>query len=185
MESNKEREKNFEAHIEKIDEKIERLKVQYNLFFSGEINIPPEKERVDMEKIVRNILSSNLKSARVNLLAQNVSSKFNIYNNMWKKKLNQLESGELSRPTKSDRKFIMREKSSDNISKEVEVSLNNENSFDNLFNQIQSINSKGSKSSKEEIVNKIKVKLISENIIDAKVQIVKSENGKIKVKIKK
>jgi len=183
MESKKDRERNFESYIKRLEEKIESLKIQYNLFFSGEINIPPEQERELLEKEVRTSLYSNLKSPKINLLIQNLSSRFNIFNNMWKKKLNQLESGELKRPSKPKPAFFIKDKPA-NKESVIPVSLNDEKSFEQLFDRYSSLGSNKNKKSKDALINKIKLKLISENIINAKIQLSKSD-GKIKLKIKK
>lgn len=183
MTQKNEREKKFELRISKIENSIELLKIKYNLYFSGEINVPPEQEREALEKVVRNILSDELKSAKISLLIQNVTSRFNIYNNMWKKKLNQLESGELKRSNQK-RSFVMMNSTTSENS-EVSVSLNDENSFENFYKKYSSFKKgKTNIKNKDSLINSIKVKLISKNLVDAKIELTKFE-GKTKIKIKK
>ena len=47
---------NIEVLIKEIDNRIEKLKVEFNLFFYGEISLPPEKERTEIERQVRNLI---------------------------------------------------------------------------------------------------------------------------------
>ncbi len=186
MESKKEQETRVEQELLKIDSKIESLKIQYNLFFSGEINVPPEMEREKLGKVIRKLLNTELKSARVNLLSQNISSKFNLYNNMWKKKLNQLESGELLRPSNKRPSFFSKDDFMANNKKaEIAISLNREETFENLYKTYSAMNKiRGKNDDGEDLINKIKLKLISENIVDAKIEL-RNNSGKVKIKIKK
>ena len=54
MVSSKEQEQKMELLVQEINRRIEDLIVQFNLFFTGEIRIPPERERGDLEKRIRN-----------------------------------------------------------------------------------------------------------------------------------
>lgn len=185
MESIRERQRKFEAVIHKTEGRIEALKTEYNLFFSGEVKIPPEKERVNIEKVIRDIQSKDLRSGKLDFLLQNLSSRFYLYNNMWLKKLNQLELGTINRPSKKP-KFENKKPPKD-ASKNSTVSLNNEGSFDSFYSDYDKLIKKSDKSkgkSKEDLINSIKVKMISENIIDAKINL-SVINGKVKIKIKK
>jgi hypothetical protein len=167
-----------------LEQKIENLKIQYNLFFSGEINIPPEKEREELEKNVREILYAGQKSPRITLLVQNLASKFTLYNNMWLKKLHDIEVGVVS--IKKKKPIPMADKREKDKKKYLlEVSLNNEKSFDNFFDKYCHLAKleKTSASDKESIINSLKSKMISENLIDVKVNLSVSK-GKLKIKIK-
>ncbi len=89
----REKKSKAELKIQRLNSRIEQLKIQYTLFFSGEIRLPPEKERETVENSIRKILESEYKSPRMNLLVQNLASSFSLYNNMWLKKMNELETG--------------------------------------------------------------------------------------------
>lgn len=83
----------LEHQLMDIDHRIEALKTQYNLFFARELKVPPEKEREQLERQVKTMASIGTRSPRINLLVQNTIAKFNLYNNMWQKRLSGLESG--------------------------------------------------------------------------------------------
>ena len=82
-----------ERQIAELEIKIDALKAEYLLFFSGEIRLPPEKKREDLEKAVRKLIYGGAKTPRMDMIIQNLASRFSLYNNLWLKKLNELESG--------------------------------------------------------------------------------------------
>jgi lipopolysaccharide biosynthesis glycosyltransferase len=174
----------MEKLLQILEQKIENLKIQYNLFFSGEINIPPEKEREELEKDIREILYAGQKSPRITLLVQNLASKFTLYNNMWLKKLHDVEVGVVSI---KKRKLVstVDERDKERKRYSLEVSLNNEESFENFFNKYCELAKlkKTSTTDKENIINSLKSKMISENMIDVKVNLSVTK-GKLKIKIK-
>lgn len=183
----------IEKFIMAIDAKIESLKTQFNLYFAGELRIPPESDREDLEKMVRDILFSPHKSPKAKLLIQNLSSKFSLYNNMWKKRLNELESGVA---TLTRKKPLYEEKEEpaakeDPAAAEIpeetfDISLNREDTFDQFYNKYTHLMKKdaGDETQKEKIINSLKAKLIGQNLIDARVSLA-IDKGKIKLKIKK
>lgn len=180
---------NIELLIKDMNQRVENLKVQYNLFFTGEIRVPPEKERIELETRIRNLMSRGHKSSRINLLIQNIASRFSLYNNMWLKRLNELETG-IS--TIKRKKTAYTEESKPKRAKatavkpvDVDISLNHEDSFDNLFNNYSNLLSPKARNSldKEKIINSVKTKLITENLVDAQVKL-SLKGGKVKIKIK-
>jgi len=174
-----------EQAIRNIDRRIEQLRVQYTLFFSGELDIPPEPEREALEKVVRKLLYTGHKAARLNLLAQNVSSKFTLYNNMWLKKLNELETGMTT--IKKKRAASPGEQKQPWTTKVYGISLNSEDSFNNLYTKYCDLFPKASSEiplNKNKLIDSIKTKMISSNLIDAKAAISVS-GGKLKIRIKK
>jgi len=178
---------NIELLIQDIEQRIDNLKVQFNLFFSGEIRVPPEKERENLEKKVRNIMHSGQKSARAALLMQNISSHFSLYNNMWMKRLNEIETGvspiKRKRPVYEE---IEEPKAPPPPpkpkSKTIRISLNRKNSFERFFNNYAKM-STYTPADKEQVINSIKTKLITANLVDAQVTLTLVK-GKVKLKIK-
>ena len=173
--------------LEDISQRIESLKVEFNLYFSGELRVPPEKERVTVEKKMRNLVYSGKKNARVSLLVQNVSSRFSLYNNMWLKRLNEIETGVA--PIQKKRVASMM---NDPVKPKppapgviVGVSLNSEDSFESLYNSYAQLIAKkeSTPQEKDKVINSIKSKMISSNVIDAKVNL-SIVDGKLKIKLK-
>jgi hypothetical protein len=166
-----------------INGRIENLKVQFNLFFAGEIRIPPENEREEIEKMVRNLMLSPHKSPKSILLIQNLSSTFSVYNNLWKKKLSEIESG-LVVIKKKKTPYIEEPKPTPRQEYLLDVSLNREESFETFFDKYSDLLEKSSANEvqKEEVINSLKSRLISQNLIDAKVRLSVSK-GKIELKV--
>ncbi len=175
----------LEQFVRGVDKRIEELKIQFNLFFSGEVNIPPEKERSDIEKKIRNILSSDQKSATINILIQNIASKFALYNNMWLKKLHEIEVG-LVEVKKKPIGTVQEHQNNKAKQKDITVSLNSENSFEQFFEDYCSFSKKKSfkSSDKESIINSLKSKMITASLVDAKINLFLKQ-GKVKIRIKK
>ena len=182
----KSQEENVENMIMSINRRIENLKTQYNLYFSGEMRVPPESEREELEKIVRDILYTAVKSPRNNLLIQNLASRFSLYNNMWKKKLNEVESGLVTIKKKRTAYLEEPKKKEKKPAETLDISLNREDSFDTFYDKYNTLLKKqpGTEKQKESVINSLKAKLISKNLIDAKVSLA-VEKGKLKLKIKK
>jgi len=186
MESIRERQRQIEDLIRKTEARIESLKAEFNLFFAGERKIPPDKERISIEKVIREIQAKDLRSGKLDFLLQNLASRFYLYNNLWLKKLNQLETGLIIRPSKT-LKYENSPGPVNNSSKNSVVSLNNENSFESFYNDYDKMikkNKSGQGKSKEDLINSIKLKMISENIIDASINL-SITDGKVQIRIKK
>jgi len=176
---------NVEHLIMSVNKRIENLKTQYNLYFTGELRVPPESEREEIEKIVRDILYTAVKSPRSNLLIQNLASRFSLYNNMWKKKLNEVESG-LVTIKKKRTAYLEEPKEEKKPVETLDISLNREDSFDTFYDKYNTLLKKqpGTEKQKEKVINSLKAKLISKNLIDAKVSLA-VDKGKLKLRIKK
>jgi hypothetical protein len=183
---------NIELLIQDINQRLETLKVQFNLFFSGEIRVPPDKEREELESRIRNLMSTGHKAPRVNLLIQNLGSRFSLYNNMWLKRLNELETG-ISTLRRKKTAYVEEPKPPPSPSSStpavkpvnVNVSLNSEESFENFFDNYSLLFAPKTRGAldKEKVINSIKTKLITENLVDASVNVA-VEKGKLKIKIK-
>ena len=179
-------EDNIEILIREMDRRVEDLKLKFNLFFTGEIRIPPEKEREELEIRIRNLMSKGHKSPRVNLLIQNLGSRFSLYNNLWLKRLNELETG-ISIIKRKKIAYMEDYKPPPPKVKpiDVEICLNHEESFEKFFDDYSLMSSASTQKSlnKEKLINSVKAKLITENMVDAQVNL-SIKNGKVKIKIK-
>ncbi len=178
----KKKDAEIEQKLHRIEAEIERLKTDFNLFFSGELRVPPEQEREKMEKDVRKLLYAEVKSPRLNLLIQNLSSKFSVYNNMWLKKLHDVEAGVLIIRRKT-RAFMAA--GNGKIEHSLDISLNREDSFDKLYSKYSELmGNKGGAAPRDELINRLKGALISNNLVDASIKL-SVDQGKVKIKIKK
>lgn len=97
-ETRKEQISGIEGKIMELSRKLEDLVMQFNLYFSGEIRVPPEKERESLAASIRTLQNSSPGNATASLLMQNLNSRFALYNNMWLKKMHDFEVGLPLRP---------------------------------------------------------------------------------------
>ena len=180
-----------EKQIAELEKKIDDLKSEYILFFNGEIKLPPEKKREDLEQAVRKLIYGGAKTAKMDMIIQNVASRFSLYNNLWLKKLNELEGGTSPLQKKKASQLPPQPKPQPQPKKEkaiqeVYLSLNDENSFENLFAAYLQLLPKNSKAAKEKdnIINSMKAKMVTNNLVEAKVGLA-FQNGKLSITIKK
>jgi hypothetical protein len=179
-----------EQQVAVLEKKIDDLKQKYILFFSGESKQPPEKEREDLEKAVRSLIYGGAKSARIGMIIQNLASRFNLYNNLWLKQMTELESG-VSRlqkkkgfappPPPAPRPQAKK----DAPGREIFLSLNDEGSFDKFFTAYQQQLPANARSSadKEHIINSMKSKMVTHNLVEIRVNVT-LKNGKLNITIK-
>jgi hypothetical protein len=179
--------KSLEEHVHAIENRIEALKIRYNQFFAGEFPTPPEKERETIEMLIRRLLSEEQRSARINLMVQNVASRFNLFNNRWLKQLHDLEVDLQPQKKPAEHPVAAGHTNSPaGNAREVDVSLNREDSFEQLFSTYSNmmVNPSTSVEAKEKWINSLKAKMISANLVDARISIAREE-GKLKIRLKK
>ncbi len=178
-----------EKQIAVLERKIDELKQKYILFFSGETKQPPEQEREETEKAVRKLIYGGAKSAKMSMIIQNLAARFSLYNNLWLKQLNEMEFG-VSRLRKKNVATQPPYKSQPQSKKdtgpqEVFLSLNDEGSFENFFATYQQLlpQTKRADLDKEEVINSVKSKLVTHNLVETKVSVT-LQNGKPNITFK-
>ena len=183
--------KEIEHKILKLDQRIENLKIRYNLFFSGEEKLPPEKERNDLEKAIMALGETGSKSPRLALLVQNLISRFTLFNNIWMKRLNELEGGLVpSRKPKPKappaKAAPLKPKAEEATLLNVPVNVNNESSFDALYARYQQVLSRMSLpvAPKEKIIGALKTQMLTHNLPAAHIEL-SLKKGKVSFKLKK
>jgi hypothetical protein len=103
---------------------------------------------------------------------------------MWKKRLNEVETGMVTIKKKKTA-YVEEPKPTKEKEYRLDVSLNREDSFEKYFAKYHLLTKNGPTDDvqKEQVINSLKAKLISQNLIDAKV-ILSVSKGKLKLKIK-
>ena len=180
-----------EKQVAALERKIDDLKAKYILFFAGESKLPPEQERTDTEKAIRNLIYGGAKTARMSMVIQNLAARFTLYNNLWLKQLSESESG-ISRLQK--KKIVATPPQSkpqpqpkkEKAYQEVYLSVNDENSFENLFAVYLQLLPKNSKAAqdKDSIINTMKTKMLTHNLVETKATVA-FQNGKLSITLKK
>jgi hypothetical protein len=177
-----------EKEVTVLERKIDDLKQKYILFFAGEAKLPPEQERTDCEKAIRNLIYGGAKTAKMSMIIQNLAARFSLYNNLWLKQLNESESG-ISRVQKKKEHAPLQQPQQikkEKIYQEVLLNLNDENSFENLFAAYLKLLPGDSKAAKDKdsIINTMKTKMLTHNLVEAKVSLA-FQNNKLRIIIKK
>ena len=175
-----------EQQVAVLEKKIDDLKSKYILFFSGESKQPPEMEREDLEKAVRGLIYGGAKTARMNMIIQNLAARFSLYNNLWLKQMTELESG-VNRMAKKKSAAPPPQPlpKKDKAVQEIFLSLNDESSFENFFAAFQQHLPPNARAGvdKEGIINSMKSKMVTHNLIETRVHVA-LKNGKLSITIK-
>jgi len=177
-----------EKQIADLEKKIDDLKSEYLLFFNGESKLPPEKKREDLEKAVRKLVYGGAKTARLDMIIQNLASRFSLYNNLWLKKLNELESGVSAIQKKKSfhpppRKEAPRKEKEE---REIYLTLNDESTFERLVAAYRELlpNSGSAEKERDKIITTMKTKMLTHNLVEARVTFA-VQKGKLSIRIKK
>lgn len=81
-----------EEEIRRVDLDITKLKIQFDLYFTGSVPRPPTSQRDALEKQVKE-LQFKVKSVGERFLYNSVLNKFNAYSELWLKGLRTKEEG--------------------------------------------------------------------------------------------
>ncbi len=175
-----------EVQISRLEHKIDDLKSKYILFFAGDLKQPPEKDREETEKAIRNLIYGGAKTAKMSMIIQNLAARFSLYNNLWLKQLNEMESGVSRLPKKRTATAQPAQPRTERVYREIRLSLNDEDSFEKMFADYLKLLPKNSQKpqDKENIINTLKTKMVTNNLIEATVGIA-LQNGKLSITIKK
>jgi hypothetical protein len=174
-----------EKQIVDLEKKIDDLKGEYLLFFNGESKLPPEKKREDLEKAVRKLIYGGAKTARLDMIIQNLASRFSLYNNLWLKKLNELESGVSTIQKKKSFQpppALKKEKGP----REIYLTLNDEATFERLVSAYRELlpNSSSTEKDRNKIIETMKTKMLTHNLVEARITFT-VQKGKLSIRIKK
>jgi hypothetical protein len=175
-----------DKQVADLEKKIDDLKAEYILFFNGDLKQPPEKKREDLEKAVRKLIYGGSKTARMEMIIQNVAQRFSLYNNLWLKKLNELESGTPAQQKKKRAQPPPAAPSAQKGPREVYLTLNDETTFERFAAAYREMLPENGKSDKEreKIIENIKSKMLTHNLVEARVTF-SLQNGKLSIRIKK
>ncbi|MCX6556199.1 MAG: hypothetical protein NTW95_02015 [Candidatus Aminicenantes bacterium] len=184
-----------ETEVAALERKIDDLKSKYILFFAGETKQPPEQEREGCEKAIRKLIYGGAKTARMSMIIQNLAARFNLYNNLWLKQLNESESGVSkqqkkkeaapppAKPRTQPQAPAQPEKAK--AAKAIHLSLNDEDSFEKLYAAYVQLLPKNSKAipDKEKVINSMKAKMVTNNLVETEVSIsLKNDKPSIVIK---
>jgi hypothetical protein len=82
-----------EKILEDIEQKTKELKHEYDLFFSGEIHIEPQKLRVEIRRMIRVLNAQFLTNTGQKFRFHSLQATFNSYQRLWDRILLEIEMG--------------------------------------------------------------------------------------------
>lgn len=75
-----------------------QLKAEFDLYFVGQRKIPPLPEREALAKVIKRIQFMPVRDNAVKFKISNLVARFNSYNEMWNRRLKEIEEGPRRRP---------------------------------------------------------------------------------------
>lgn len=87
----------IQEDIDVLENKVARLKVEYEQYFLHVVKQPPSKLRDEVERLVLAYHGKNITSSSHKFRLNNVVSKFNTYRNYWNRALRSIEEGTFNR----------------------------------------------------------------------------------------
>ena len=88
---------NIRVELEKLDQLLEALKVQYEQFFSGIITVPPDKLHAEVKALRRLILKAPFKNSEMKYRFQSLENRYHTYRSYWERVMRERDAGTYSR----------------------------------------------------------------------------------------
>jgi len=79
--------------IELLENKVTRLKVEYEQYFVGAVKREPVKDREEVERLIRRYSAANITNTAAKFKLQSIVSRFNSYRQYWNRTLRAIEEG--------------------------------------------------------------------------------------------
>lgn len=90
--------KNAERELQQLENAIQELRIEFERFFNGAIQVPPEDLKKQIQRRIRRLRNSNLKGAAEQFRLGNLESRFNSFNERFNRRLRDHEEGRGARP---------------------------------------------------------------------------------------
>ncbi len=177
---------NLEGKLNELSRKLEDLIMQFNLYFSGELRVPPELDREALASSIRNLQSSHPANASGAFMMQNLNSRFALYNNMWLKKMHDIEVGLPLRPKDIKPVPPPAAKAPKAPAKTSVLDLDNPESFHEIYTQYRSLMTQNNQKiiSDQALATALANRMKEAQVQKASVSL-SFENGKLKIRLRK
>jgi hypothetical protein len=98
---------NAQQRIERLESAVQEMRVEYEKFFNGSRDVPPEELRDEIQGAIRVLRNANLRSVADNFRLTQVEARFNSFSEMFRRRLRDAEEGRgakavVSRPRRID-----------------------------------------------------------------------------------
>ena len=88
----------LEEDLKHIDTEIRKLKIQYDLYFTGALPRPPTIERNMVNRMIKGYEGVHIRNSANRYIYNNLVNKFNVFKELWNKGVRRMEEGERLHP---------------------------------------------------------------------------------------
>lgn len=85
----------IERNLKILEDRIRTLKIEWDLFFTGNRRVPPTKELGDLDQFVKTMKNSSIQDNGLRFKFQSVYSNFISMSELWNKRLRMQEEGKM------------------------------------------------------------------------------------------
>src|SRR5688572_20722549 len=79
--------------LEQIEKAIKQLQIEWEKFFGGVERKPPTDLKAKVEAVIRRHANAEIRNNTERFRYQNLTARYNIFNEMWSKRLRAMEEG--------------------------------------------------------------------------------------------
>ena len=97
---------NIAEDLATIDTEIRRLKIQYDLYFTGALPRPPSIQRGMVNRMLKRYEGVHIRNSAHRFLFNNLVNKFNVFSELWNRGVRRKEEGDRKHPlaTRAERR---------------------------------------------------------------------------------
>jgi hypothetical protein len=89
---------NPQQRIDRLESAVRELRVEYEKFFNGARDVPPEELREEIQVEIRALRNANLRAVADNFRLTQVEARFNSFGEMFRRRLRDAEEGRTAVP---------------------------------------------------------------------------------------
>lgn len=79
--------------IDRLDQAVRELRIEWEKFFNGAVVVPPEELRQEIQQEIRGLRNANLRGVAENYRLSQVEARFNSFSELYGRRLRQSEEG--------------------------------------------------------------------------------------------
>ena len=121
--------------LDELENKLAELKIQFEQYFSGILNLPPDKLHEDVRRRIKFLIKAPFKNSALNYRLRSLEGRYHALNTYWQRVLKQREDGTYSRDVF---KANLREKQATEEAFSATKAGKAEKSMHNLFDSYRS-----------------------------------------------
>jgi len=88
----------YEHAIDRLAQEVRELRIEFERFFAGDLPMPPEGLRAQIQAHLRELRNANLQSAVDHFRLGSVEAQFNAYSELYNRRLREREEGRVRLP---------------------------------------------------------------------------------------